>query len=501
MALKPVLKDRLVAALVSLQEVCQFGLALPDPGVDSSFLSAMSYRCLHCLPNAMNKPNLDQLSTDWQALFDSATVDHRPADRFGMVGIWAEEDGWHFRPTHDTEVRVPDIAALERLGAGLPCATVVGTHEVYRAIVLSIGEAKLEGREPDWTKTRNEIKVRLNQGIAVVAIGGIRSSEIDADEFAAPLRLGEHVVAGHLDPSLDAAAADLARRHGLPGYRFSDDSWWTEDFLSAKEDHQVGQELMDDVIAADSWPWLVLLVAAPASGAASEVAVIATAQALLGALVLLDQQPSAGWAGAAPWIAGGLGPAAEPRCPGDESRDWTLPIAPQHVDALTRHLDNAESELGTGAPARVIDLARHAHGPAGKLLQSVVDSSLCVNGLGEGLAKGCRLAWLASATETASSRWTLARSAYSEFLHSTGGNDDLLALASAGVVWRREHDENWPEGNPYGPDADLAAWERGLVSEVDAAGLPSPSWGESASRRAQMALDLAQACFFGLAVA
>jgi hypothetical protein len=416
-----------------------------------------------------------------------------------MIGIWSEEDGWHFRPRHGFEVRVPALGAFERLRTDLVRTVIVGRHETDRAIVLGVAEAKIAGQAPGWSKARGEIASRLSRGVATVALGGIISGEVDADGFAAPLRLGENTIAGHLDPSIDPAAADLARRHGLPGYRFGDDSWWTEDFLSAKEDLGAGAEQIQEMIAAESWPWLALLVAVPASGAASEAAAIAAAQALLGVLVLLDQPPGAGWGAAVPWIAGGLGPAGNPRWPGDESRDWLLPIAPQHVDAMTRRLDNAESELGE-APARVIDLAAHANGPAGGLIVAVLESSLFGEGGDEKLARACRLAWLGSATETASTRWVMARSACSELLGSAGSRySDLVALATDGASWRRENDRAWPMGNPYAPNGDLEAWAESLVDSAAVTELPSPSWGEQAAIRADATLNLAQACFFGVA--
>lgn len=447
----------------------------------------------------MRPSTQEDLEKDWRTLLEGACLDDRPPDRLGMTGIWAEEDGWHFRPPDGLEVRVPVLGAFERLRTDLVRTVIVGRHEADRAIVLGVAEAKISGQTPGWSSARSEITSRLNSGVATVALGGIISSEVDADGFAAPLGLGENTIAGHLDPSIDQAAADLARRHGLPGYRFGDDSWWTEDFLSAKEDLGAGAEQMEEMTEAESWPWLAVLVAVPASGAASEVAAVAAAQALLGALVLLDQPPGAGWGGAVPWIAGGLGPAGDPRWPGDESYDWLLPIAPQHVDAMTRRLDNAESEFGT-APARVIDLAAHAKGPARELIVAVLDSSLVGEGENEKLARACRLAWLGSATETASTRWTLARSACCELLCSAGSHySDLVALATDGASWRRENDRAWPTGNPYTPDGDLEAWEEGLVDSAGVAELPSPSWGEKAAIRAGAALDLMQACFFGVA--
>ena len=128
----------------------------------------------------------------------------------------------------------------------------------------------------DGANVKQVIAENLSWGVAALALGGVRSSESDSRGAASPLALGEHAIAGHLDPSIDPAAADLARRHGLAGFRFSGDSWWTEDYLGAKEDPGVGQEQLEQVVEAESWPWLSLVVAVPASGAASEVGAIAT---------------------------------------------------------------------------------------------------------------------------------------------------------------------------------------------------------------------------------
>ena len=447
----------------------------------------------------MSDPNLDQLEDEWQALLASATVDKDPEWTFGMIGIWQEEDGWHYRPGRRPEVRMPaESPSLEMLRESIRASPRAGEHEVERAIFLAVSQARLGTEIAGWHEARQIIEERLSWGVAALALGGVRSSESDAKGAATPLGLGGHAVAGHLDPSIDQAAADLARRHGLPGFRFSGDSWWTEDYLGAKEDPLVGQEHLDQIAEAESWPWLSLVVAVPASGAAAEGGAIATGQALLGALTLLDQSPGTGWAEPVPWIAGGHGPAADPRWPGDEGRDWTLPIAPQHVDAATRRLDNAENDIGN-APARVIDLAAHVHGPSGGLLTAVVDSSLRVSETdttGESLAATCRLAWLAAATETASTRWSLARSAGRMLVPTDDGV--LASLAQEGAEWRRHRAPDWPERDGFGPEPDLDAWCAGMPEMVAglSAGLTTPSWGAEATVQSGHALELVQALLF-----
>ncbi|HST68176.1 MAG TPA: hypothetical protein VLI94_00790 [Solirubrobacterales bacterium] len=342
-------------------------------------------------------------------------------------------------------------------------------------------------------------EARAGWGVAALALGGIFSSERDADGAAAALTLGEHAITGHLDPSIDDAAADLARRHGLAGFRFSGDSWWTEHYLDGKEDPGVGQERLDALAEAESWPWLSLVVAAPAGGAASEMAAIETGQALLGALVLLDQAPGTGWGEAVPWIAGAVGPAGDPRWPGDRRCDWTMPIQPQHVDAGTRVLDNAESQLGE-APDRVIDLAGHARGPAAELLAAVVDSSLLDGGPeaveSPRLAAACRLAWLAAAAGTATNRWSLARAAVEMLVD--GEDRDLLLLAQDGTGWRLARAAEWPEQEGFGADADFDSWLEGLSGAATGMteSLASPSWGTEAARQSAQALGLVQALLF-----
>jgi len=417
-----------------------------------------------------------------------------------MIGIWQEEDGWHYRSDEKCEVRLPAASPpLKRLRDSFQDMAGADEHEVERVIVFTLGRVMLGAEPADGADVKQVIAETLSWGVAALALGGVRSSESDSRGAASPLALGEHAIAGHLDPSIDPAAANLARRHGLAGFRFSGDSWWTEDYLGAKEDPGAGQEQLEQIVEAESWPWLSLVVAVPASGAASEIGAIATGQALLGALVLLDQAPGTGWGQPVPWIAGGLSPAGEPRWPGDQSCDWTFPIQPQHVDATTRRLDNAENDIGD-APARLIDLAAHVRGPAGELLKAVVDSSV-FDGRDDAprnghLADACRLAWLAAASETASTCWSLARSA-SEFLAPDDGA--LLALAQEGAEWRCRQEADWPERNGYGPDPNPDRWIAGLSETTDglAGGLAVPSWGIEAARQSSRALGLAQALLFG----
>lgn len=424
-----------------------------------------------------------------------------------MIGLWREESTWSFRPQRELEVRVPDDRnRIERLSENVALADLVGDHEVERALVRTAALAALAGEAEDWTTTRPRVIDILTQGVAAVALGGVRSRHQGKDGAAAALALGDLAVVGHLEPSIDEAAADLARRHGLPGFRFSDESWWTEDFLGAKEDPQVGREVMQGLIDAGSWPWLVLVVGAPASGIAAEAAAVTAAQTLLGALVLLDQPPGSWWGESIPWIAGGLGPAGDPRWAGEANLDWVLPISPQRVDGMNRRLDNAESDFGD-APARVLDVADHAHGPGGDVLRAVVHASLVGAGNSSQIdahaASACRLAWLAAATETPSTRSTLAKAATDELLIGCGHErGDSLELAQAGARWRLEQDASWPERERFGEVCDLDSWARrfseGAVMPPDDSP-PAVSWGATAMTSARDALDIAQASFFAVA--
>jgi hypothetical protein len=442
----------------------------------------------------MSPPNSDQPHSGWQALLDAAVADSDPPDSLGMIGTWRSEDIWHFRPEQLIEVRVPR-EPVERLAAEVLDGDVVGIPEVERAIVRIAGEMTLAGPRGDWTTARTLISALLGRGVGAVALGGVISTAVGANGAASPLRLGNNVVVGHLDPSIDEAVSDLAVRHGLPGFRFSDASWWTEDFLDAKEDVGVGAEKMEELEADESWPWLGLVVAAPASGAAIEVAAIAAAQALLGALVLLDQPPGQFWNEPVPWIAGGIGPAVDPCFPGRESREFAVSIDPQHVDGLTRRLDNAESAL-EGAPARVIDIAAHAKGPGASLLTAVLNSSLTFDGRSEALAKACRLAWLAAASETPDTSFSLARSAAR--LLAADGSAQVIEQAQRGTNWRLSNIDDWPAGQPYAPPSDVPGWHESITDATNLleAQIQRPSWGSQASGQAALALGVVQALFF-----
>jgi hypothetical protein len=445
----------------------------------------------------MSPANLNDANSRWQALLAVTVVDTQPPDMLGMSGTWLAEDIWHHRPRHELEVRLPE-APVERIAELLP-ETVADPDEVLRAIVQTVAERSLAKGARDWETARDAIVARLGRGIGSVVLGGVVSSAVDPEGFASAVRLGAHAVAGHLEPSIDKAATDLAHRHDLPGYRFSEDSWWTEDFLATKEDQDRGAELMEELEARGSWPWLALVVGVPASGPAIEAATIAAAQALLGALVMLDQPPGRFWLEPVPWIAGGLGPAVDPRCPGDESREFAISIDPQHLDAQCRRLDNAESTI-EGAPARVIDLAAHANGPAGGLLTAVLDSSLGFEGRPEALAKACRLVWLAAASETADTSFALARAAATELL--SGEAPQAVSKAERGARWRLDNDEIWPEGQPLVPLPDVASWHAQIgeaTSFLDSTPA-APSWSFQGSGQAAVALGVVQALFFAEAV-
>jgi hypothetical protein len=445
----------------------------------------------------MSEPNLDQSEADWQELLCAAVVDPSPPDRLGMIGTWAEaEDGWHHRRGSGVEVRVPSGPALGRLAEELAAGISPAAEEAERAIAAMVGRVRLSGEKTTWAAARELVRARLTHAVGAVALGGVRSAASHA-EGAAALAIGEHVLVGHLDDGIHDAVAAFARRHGLPGYRITEDSWWAE-YLYYEEEADA-HERMEGLEAEGSWPWLGLFCATRASGGYAEEATVATAQALLGALVLLDEPPGAGHLETVPFIAGGLGPAMDTRSPGDRERDYTLPIAAQHLDAMSRRLDNAEV-TPRWRPSRVIEISRHVHGPAGPLLVDVVESSLGHPGAsGERLARAARLAWLAFATETASTASALVRAALAE-LAADASEEELRERAEAGMAWRLAQDAAWPPGERAAPRPEF---EGGPSTSEAVAAMgeeqAEPSWGAEGAAQAGAVLAVLQAVFFGVA--
>jgi hypothetical protein len=221
-----------------------------------------------------------------------------------------------------------------------PTLNVELIHEVGRIL-----------RSRDTEVTVGTVVQRLRTYVAssvvVVPLGGMYSSARD------PLRLGDRLVVGHVSRETEGAIAKLARMysHELAGFRFTDEAWWTEDFLAAEEDESVAEAIEEE--EADGQSWQPLVVAVGVDGIGGPATYIATfaAEALIGAALALGDPKDLAWV-APPWVLGRATFAENPRSPvfGD---DLLLPTAVLAVDSRPRHgiaghADNEHGRLGTG---------------------------------------------------------------------------------------------------------------------------------------------------------
>jgi hypothetical protein len=343
---------------------------------------------------------------------------------------------------HDVAREVTTL--VEELDQAHQLSEIVGEWELQREIVRQAALDELSNRQQDrgWTEVGKLIARQMTRGVVAVPVGGVKSSVVDGTGNARPVRLGTYVVAGHLDESLERCVDDLAKRHELVGFRFSDDSWWTEDFMAAKEDPQVGVEILEGYAESDSWPWFVIASTVSSSGSAAEVGGVLNAEALMGALVLFDHPPGQYWTEATPWIPGHGTPT-------DGTSDDAMPSAePQVVDGRAIHLQTAVSVPSLGSRRCELDAGMHMTGIGCDLLGTIV----LPQGTAEPVAVACRLALHAAATWSPEARHSLAASAVRILLGEIDRRDRASAyddIVSDGFEWRAAGDTKWPPHSPY----------------------------------------------------
>jgi hypothetical protein len=317
-----------------------------------------------------------------------------------------------------------------------------------------------------------------------------------------PTSIGTRVVVGHLDDSLEEAARALARSVGLPGFRFTDESWWAKTLVAAHEDDEAEQDA--------SWPWLVFAWALPVSGVAAEHAAVIASEALLGTLVLLDHSPGTHWGRFVPWIPGCPSRAGDPWLPQVINFDNTIETDVQRVDGRLERLVGATTSGAFNAPNE-IDVGMHAAGPASALLAAVADAAS--SGRSDDaehawkLAGGVRLAFAASAATASDVQLVLAGRAI-ELLCSSAGvtGSEYRHLSQIGYRWRMERDSQWPPcrliGTPQLLDEErwlqsLPTCEQLCAGQDNAENLPA--WTLKRVEDAESAMNALQATLFGLA--
>lgn len=369
--------------------------------------------------------------TAWDSLRAAAT--ERPSRFLDMFGVWeSEEDGgWCVRDDQDRVVvfgSVDDaldvlVDALERR---FELSDRIGDFAVRREVLRQAALEHLGRRaQRQWETVARSMAAEMTNALVAVPVRGVFSSVCDHDGAAAPIRSGR-LLAGYLDEELEAAASQLAREYGLVGFRFSSASWWTEDLMTAKEDEQIGQELLEAYADDGTHPPFVIVVHVDASGPAAELQAVLCAEAVLGALVLLDHSPGDWWPSGGPSILGMSEVGAE----------GAAGAAPQVVDGRAIRDDSARNEIEFEPVATGIDAGAHLAGPGQALLDHLVDD--------EPLAACCRLALHAAATWSPEPRYASAAAAVRILLQNVERAADYDDDINDGARWRAEHDSEWP---------------------------------------------------------
>lgn len=202
--------------------------------------------------------------------------------------------------------------------------------------------------DPSWEGLVREVENWASTSVVAVPLGGIFSSSPH------PIQFDQCLLAAHLSREAEEAIAKMAVRHGLHGFRFTA-TWWTEVFLAAEGDGAIAAELAQEEEGNGTWQPLVLAIALPAAGVLASYRAVCLAEALLGALVAMqDAQPA--WRRPMPWILGQATFAENPRSP-TLNDDGSLPTAPIQVDALPGHGLHGYAPMEHGRPSPDLDLA------------------------------------------------------------------------------------------------------------------------------------------------
>lgn len=445
----------------------------------------------------------DQCDGRWGQLLDAFVPDDTEEWFFGYMGSVIIGDSWRVRTESRKILRLPRsdaslLALTEEIGAsGL--ADLVDPFDVERELIRHAASAAATkaGGVISWAEARDSIRRSLSLGVAAVAVGGVVATPLNPADPAEIVEIGPRSVAGHLDTGLERAVAQLARRSGLPGFSFSDESWWTEEFMGAKEDEDLVPEILDGYADNGGWPWLVIATSVPASGYAAEAAARFVVESLLGALCLLDHVPGTSWFEAPPWIAGGLTLMENPRDPSDRGGDGTLPVAAQRVDARLYHLESADSDERSGPRSTAIDLGAHLRGPAAGLLARVAEEARNTETPAP-IANACNLAWHAVASRSSVVRSALTQKALS--LVTAEDPRDAESLTATGKAWREQVDSAWPRPRAYFEEPDFDDWateDAKRISYGSLTGGEDPAWSIRAIAESLGSLDHLQAAVLG----
>ena len=455
----------------------------------------------------------------WHRVCRSAVPIPSAREFFESFGVTKRNATWQIRLDEDWRVVMqPDEGDLALLVSDVLCVpaaqgldATVGrgaiVEELTRQVaLLTVSRVRGVPLPDDWGPVRDTVITVLTQAVVVVPAGGLYSGGLEEDEGAGIAEVGEHVIAGHLDDAFARGVERFARSNGLPGFRFTNDSWWAEDLVDALSDPGIGPEILEGYETNGSWPWFVFACSVPAVGDAADAAAAAVARALLGALVLFDHLPGYYWSEVVPWLPGELASVEDPRTPSTFDSDNLISLAPQRMDRQSRRLEHAESSEGGRFPCE-IDAWQHFTGVAGPFFTAVAEDALTGTFGGTGLSDACRFAWHAAASNDPDVRLALVSAAARLVLAGRGreATDALFSrLTQAGLAWRLRLEDQWPKNQRslLGTEWSRDVWAGRLLS-WEAIQRPStsyaPSWGARSAEVSHRALHSLQALTFGVA--
>ena len=278
----------------------------------------------------------------WEDLLGAAYVDSGDSDFFRFTGVISEtaDGGLHIAVNHHVEVHVP-AAGLELLqevcdAIGAELLHTLAPFDLRREVVKDVGRVLAYPHETSRTfeALLSRFAVYTHGAVTVLPLGGIFSSA------PGPIRLGPRAVIGHLSRDMESAVSALARAHGLAGFNFTSEVWWTEDFLAAEDDGQFALELYAEEQANCVWPPLLLAIATDTVGMAAGAAVIDMARSFLGAVTIAASGTETPFSPPSPWVIGEAGryDAAQTFQHGDNG---VPTIRPLQVDSLPGRSPNA----------------------------------------------------------------------------------------------------------------------------------------------------------------
>lgn len=354
------------------------GSATPPPdastGLDPQQVDFLLHRVLRGCTKVSPEP-------DWAWLVAAGTLSYQgePNDGpgfFRSAGTLVKFTG----PAMDA-AKVLSSLLRNRLGLSAAAAE----HDIFIEVLNSIVRITtgLEAAKGMGARLLSSLPAKVARAVTIFPCAGL-----DLRTSNGVVSIGDRVIIGSVDEATELAISEMSQNLIGHSFHFSDDAWWTENYLALKadpnllEDGEEGLELGVGVIAC-----VVDAVDYVAAVRAREAA-----EGILGAFWLVDDAERR-WRAMPPWLIGTPTRAEDPREPalGD---DIALPLVGLQVDTLTRRVTDMSFETPTSA----IDVATIMSGPHHGLIELVASVETSTNfnvTIARRVSAACRLLRLA----------------------------------------------------------------------------------------------------------